>query len=97
LAVTAVVALSADRPTKDGWNARAYRAILLEAGHLGQTFHLVATALGLGPFTSIAFHDSRLESLLGVDGIDEAALYLAAAGVPDPTEPTLQTGLSDAT
>ncbi|HEY8642136.1 MAG TPA: SagB/ThcOx family dehydrogenase [Candidatus Dormibacteraeota bacterium] len=78
-------------------NARAYRAILLEAGHLGQTFHLVATALGLGPFTSIAFHDSRLESLLGVDGIDEAALYLAAAGVPDPTEPTLQTGLSDAT
>jgi SagB-type dehydrogenase family enzyme len=77
-------------------NARAYRAILLEAGHLGQTFHLVATALGLGPFTSIAFHDSRLESLLGVDGIEEAAIYLAAAGVPDPNEPTLETGLSDA-
>ena len=32
--------------------SHAYRVILLDAGHLGQTFHLVCTKLGLAPFTT---------------------------------------------
>src|SRR5687767_3857418 len=35
-------------------HAHAYRVLLLDAGHLGQTFHLVCTHLGLAPFTSSA-------------------------------------------
>jgi len=40
---------------------RAYRAILLEAGHLGQTFCLTATWLGLAPFCTIAQTDTQGE------------------------------------
>jgi SagB-type dehydrogenase family enzyme len=63
----------------------AYRVLWLDAGHLGQTFHLVCTQLGLGPFTSAAFHTAPVETLLGIDGIGEIALYVAAAGVPHVT------------
>lgn len=61
---------------------RAYRVMLMNAGHLAQTFALTATALGLGPFQTAAFRDSELEDALGVDGIAETALYVLAAGIP---------------
>ena len=62
--------------------ARAYRVVLLDAGHLCQTFCLVAAWLGLAPFCTAALKDSEIEKDLGIDGIREAALYLAAVGVP---------------
>ena len=65
---------------------RAYRAVLAEAGHLGQTFCLVATHLGLAPFCTMAFHDTRLERLLGVRNDTEAAVYLVGVG-SRPTKP----------
>jgi len=61
---------------------RAYRVVTLDAGHLGQTFCLVATWLGLAPFTTAAFRDSAIEEALGIDGIAESVLYLAGVGVP---------------
>ena len=61
--------------------ARAYRAVLIEAGHLCQTFCLTATSLGLAPFCTMAFADSRIERALGIDGISESALYVAGAGM----------------
>ncbi|PSK97776.1 SagB-type dehydrogenase family enzyme [Murinocardiopsis flavida] len=61
--------------------ARAYRVMLMNAGHLGQTFALTATALGLGPFQTAAFDDAAVEAALGVDGVSETALYVLAAGV----------------
>jgi SagB-type dehydrogenase family enzyme len=64
--------------------SRAYRAVLIEAGHLCQTFCLVATWLGLAPFCSMALPDSRVERLLGVDGVTESVLYAAGAGVRPP-------------
>ncbi|MEO7156183.1 MAG: SagB family peptide dehydrogenase, partial [Vicinamibacterales bacterium] len=65
-------------------HSRAYRAVLIDAGHLGQTFCLVATALGLAPFTTMAFSESAIEELLGLDGIDECPIYVAGVGMPDP-------------
>src|SRR4029077_14875937 len=59
---------------------RAYRAVLLEAGHFAQTFCLVATALGLAPFCTLALADSLIERDLGVDGVSEAVLYAAGVG-----------------
>ncbi|GAA4533981.1 SagB/ThcOx family dehydrogenase [Amycolatopsis samaneae] len=61
---------------------RAYRVMLLNAGHVGQTFALAATALGLGAFTTAAFADEEVEALLGIDGVGETVLYVLAAGVP---------------
>ncbi len=62
---------------------RAYRVITLDLAHLSQTFYLVATALGLGAFTTAAFRDRDLERELGVDSAWEPAMSLCAAGAPD--------------
>jgi SagB-type dehydrogenase family enzyme len=60
--------------------SRAYRTVLAEAGHHGQTFCLLATALNLAPFCTMAFRDSELESLIGVDGVHESAIYVVGVG-----------------
>jgi SagB-type dehydrogenase family enzyme len=60
--------------------ARSYRVVLLDAGHLCQTFCLVATWLGLAPFCTAALRDTLIEKELGLDGIRESVLYLAAVG-----------------
>jgi SagB-type dehydrogenase family enzyme len=60
--------------------ARAYRAVLMEAGHLCQTFCLTATWLGLAPFCTIAVADTKIEKSLGLDGISESVLYAMGAG-----------------
>jgi SagB-type dehydrogenase family enzyme len=62
--------------------ARAYRVVLLETGHLGQTFCLTATRLGLAPFTTAALKDSLIEKDLGIDGISESVVYVTGVGVP---------------
>lgn len=72
---------------------RAYRLWMYDAGHYGQTFALTATALGLGPFQTVAFSDSAIERLLGVDGEEEFAVYLLGAGVPRPTTGSLPADL----
>jgi SagB-type dehydrogenase family enzyme len=63
-------------------NARAYRVVLLDAGHLGQTFCLTATRMGLAPFSTAALKDSLIERDLGIDGISESVLYVAGIGLP---------------
>jgi SagB-type dehydrogenase family enzyme len=66
--------------------ARAYRAVLIEAGHLCQTFCLTATWLGAAPFCTMAFADSKIEKALGIDGISESVLYVAGAGTRPESE-----------
>jgi SagB-type dehydrogenase family enzyme len=59
---------------------RSYRYIMLEAGHLGQNVYLTATALGLGPSSIGAFFDDEVNQLIGVNGRNEAAVYLLSIG-----------------
>jgi SagB-type dehydrogenase family enzyme len=61
--------------------SRAYRVVLLEAGHFCQTFCLVATWLGLAPFCTAALDDERMEKDLGLDGVTETVLYAAGVGM----------------
>jgi SagB-type dehydrogenase family enzyme len=68
------------RPQWKYQSPRAYRAVLIDAGHLCQTFCLVATWLGLAPFCSMALADSRIEADLGIDGVSESVLYAAGVG-----------------
>ncbi len=60
--------------------SRAYRVVQMDAGHLGQTFQLTATALGLDSFVMAALQDSLIERCLGVDEITEGVVYAVAAG-----------------
>ena len=64
-------------------HSHAFRVINLDAGHLGQTFHLVCQSLGLGPFTSGASNNRLLEKLLGVNPIEQPVVYLCVTGYPD--------------
>jgi SagB-type dehydrogenase family enzyme len=61
-------------------SARAYRSILIDAGHLGQTFCLVATALKLAPFCTMAFRERDLDAAIGVDGVLEGSIYIVGVG-----------------
>ena len=63
-------------------HARAYRVVLLDAGHLCQTFCLVATWLGLAPFCTAALKDTLIEEDLRIDGARESVLYVAGVGLP---------------
>jgi SagB-type dehydrogenase family enzyme len=65
-------------------SSRAYRVVLLDAGHLGQTFCLVATALGLAPFCTAALADSLIEQDLGLDGVSESVIYSCGVGPRPP-------------
>ena len=61
---------------------RAYRVVLLDAGHLAQTFCLMATWLGLAPFCTAALKDTLIEKDLGIDGVRESILYVLGVGQP---------------
>jgi SagB-type dehydrogenase family enzyme len=62
------------------YHERAYRYVLLEAGHIAQNLYLEATSMGLGACAVGAFFDGKLNDLLGLDGVDEAALYIISVG-----------------
>lgn len=59
---------------------RSYRYGLLEAGHVGENAYLAATSMGLGACGIGAFMDDAINEMLGVDGVEEAAVYMLAAG-----------------
>lgn len=60
---------------------RAYRYIYLDAGHIGAQLHLAAEALGLGCCMIGAFFDEEVNNILGVDGEEETAIYMASVGL----------------
>jgi SagB-type dehydrogenase family enzyme len=65
-------------------SSRAYRVMVLEAGHLCQTLCLAATWLGLGVFSTAALDDEYAERRLGIDGFEETVIYAAGIGpLPD--------------
>lgn len=61
---------------------RVYRAFLLDAGHLSQSFLLVSTALGLGAFCIGIIGDVAIERELSLDGVNEVALFVVGVGSP---------------
>lgn len=60
-------------------HARAYRVILIESGHLAQTFALVATALGLASFSTGALADTVLENAFAISPAVSPVVYAVGA------------------
>lgn len=85
-AFTCFVTTTPRRLTYKYRHPRAYRIWMYNVGHVGQTFDLVCTALGLGPFQTSAFQDRDLEKELGIDRRQEFVTYVLGAGVPVVTE-----------
>ncbi|TNF98640.1 MAG: SagB/ThcOx family dehydrogenase [Gammaproteobacteria bacterium] len=63
------------------YGERGLRYIYMEAGHISQNIALQATSLGLGSVPMGAFLDEAVNHLLGLDGEQEAAIYLHPVGV----------------
>jgi SagB-type dehydrogenase family enzyme len=72
---TAVIARS-----KWKYRERAYRYIYMDAGHIGQNAYLSAEALGMGCCAIGAFFDDEVNSVVGIDGKSEIAVYLCSIG-----------------
>ncbi len=66
--------------TRWRYRERAYRYVLLEAGHIGQNLYLAAASMGLGACAVGAFLDDEWNNLLRVDGRKEAVIYIISVG-----------------
>jgi putative peptide maturation dehydrogenase len=66
-------------------HAKAYKAVLLDAGHLSQTFYLLAAERGLGAFYTAAINDADLAVSLGLDPLASAAIGMHGVGIVDST------------
>ena len=64
------------------YGQRAYRYIYLDAGHIAENLALAATSLNRGSCEIGALYDDHANAIIGVDGIDESVICMAAVGVP---------------
>jgi SagB-type dehydrogenase family enzyme len=62
------------------YGQRGYRYIFLDAGHACQNLYLAAESLSCGVCATGAFHDEQLNTLLGLDGQEQFAVYGATVG-----------------
>lgn len=71
-------------PYRTAWRygERAYRYLHLDAGHVCQNLYLAAVGIQAGACAIGAFSDEGVNALLGLDGKEEFAIYLATVGKP---------------
>ncbi|MDA8079231.1 MAG: SagB/ThcOx family dehydrogenase [Nitrospiraceae bacterium] len=62
------------------YGAAAHKVIALDAGHVCQNLYTACEAVGAGVCAVAAYHQELMDNLLGVDGADEFAIYLAPVG-----------------
>ena len=70
-------------PLGEDASRRRYRDLLIESGAIGQRIYLAAESTGLAARNLAAFVDDRLNALLGIDGIQRAAVHLTMLGPGD--------------
>jgi SagB-type dehydrogenase family enzyme len=68
------------------YGERSYRFALLEAGHIAQNLLLAATAEGVAALPVGGFIEDKLNTVLGLNGRDEFAIYLILLGCPPENE-----------
>lgn len=61
-------------------HAKAYRAVILDAGHLSQMQYLAATELGLGAFITAAINEGDIEDAFGLDPMQEGVIAVTGFG-----------------
>ncbi|UCF88143.1 MAG: SagB/ThcOx family dehydrogenase [bacterium] len=58
----------------------AHRVILMDVGHVCQNLYLACEAIGAGTCGVAAYDQQEVDALIGVDGEEEFAVYLAPVG-----------------
>jgi SagB-type dehydrogenase family enzyme len=69
-------------PARTEWRyaEASFKVIALDAGHLCQNLYLACEAIGAGTCAIAAYNQDLTDDLLGVDGAEEFAVYLAPVG-----------------
>ena len=69
-------------PQRSVWRyrERAYRYMLLDAGHVCQNLYLLAEAITCGVCAIAAYDDDLVNQALDLDGEEQFAIYLASLG-----------------
>ena len=62
------------------YGQRGYRYLHLDAGHVCQNLYLAAETVGCGVCAIAAFQDDELNGVLGLDGVNQFAIYLGSLG-----------------
>jgi SagB-type dehydrogenase family enzyme len=62
-------------------HAKAYRAVILDAGHLSQILYLAATELGLGAFVTAGVNEVQIEQAFGLEPMAEGPLAMCGFGI----------------
>lgn len=71
-------------------DAKAYAAVMLDAGHLSQTLYMAATRLGLGAFFTSSINDGDIADRLALSSTREAAVGVNGLGMADTDDVSLQ-------
>jgi SagB-type dehydrogenase family enzyme len=82
VAEAAVTFVWAAIPARTEWRyaEASYKVIALDAGHVCQNLYLACEAIGAGTCAIAAYDQDLVDELLGVDGKEEFAVYLAPVG-----------------
>jgi SagB-type dehydrogenase family enzyme len=68
--------------TTEKYQARGYRYIFLDAGHIGAQLQLICHEMGLGSCNIAAFFDDAMTKFLNIQSEYELPIYMATVGVP---------------
>ncbi len=60
----------------------SHKMIAMEAGHVCQNLYLATESIGAGTCAMLGYHQPTLDALIGVDGKEVFAVYLAPVGIP---------------
>ncbi|MFX1255520.1 MAG: SagB/ThcOx family dehydrogenase [Promethearchaeota archaeon] len=62
------------------YQERGYRYLHIDAGHVCQNLYLAAENINCGVCAVAAFQDEEMNQLLGIDGVEQFAIYLGTVG-----------------
>ncbi|MBV6322067.1 putative peptide maturation dehydrogenase [Duganella violaceipulchra] len=71
-------------------HAKAYRALLLDAGHLSQTFYLLATEAGMPAFVTAAVNEIDIERVFGLDPLKDMVIAVCGCGLASGAQDTVE-------
>ncbi|WP_367344781.1 putative peptide maturation dehydrogenase [Stenotrophomonas bentonitica] len=61
-------------------HAKAYRALLLDVGHLSQALYMAATEAGLAAFVTAAINEIDTEAVFALDGVTQSPVAIVGVG-----------------
>jgi SagB-type dehydrogenase family enzyme len=62
------------------YSCASAKIIAIDVGHVCQNLYLACEAIGCGTCGVGAYHQRKMDDFLGVDGVEEFALYMAPVG-----------------